>query len=71
MTRMSRFLQRYEAHFTLGGYVNQNCRIWGSEDPQVIEESPLHSEKVTVWCALWSEDMIRPYFFQKRRHHER
>ena len=30
-----------EAHFTLGGYVNkQNCPIWGSVDPQVIEERP-------------------------------
>ena len=40
----------YEAHFTLGVYANkQNYRIWGSEDPQVIEESPLHPEKVTFW----------------------
>ena len=27
-----------EAHFAHGGYVNkQNFRIWGSENPQVIE----------------------------------
>ena len=38
-----------EANFTLGGYINkQNCRIWGSEDPQVIDERPLHPEKITV-----------------------
>ena len=38
-----------ESHFTLVGYANkQNCRIWGSEEPQVIEESLVHSEKVTV-----------------------
>ena len=42
-----------EAHVTLGGYVNkQNDRIWGYENPQVIEERPLHQEKVTLWCAL-------------------
>ena len=53
-----------EAHFTLGAYVNkQNCGIWSSEDPQVIEEGPLHPTRVTVWCALWSEDVIGPYFF--------
>ena len=36
-----------EAHFTFDGYVNkQNCRLWGSENPQVTEEMPLHPEKV-------------------------
>ena len=46
-----------EIDFTIGGYVNkQNCRIWGSENPQVIEERPLHTEKATCWCVLWSED---------------
>ena len=45
-----------EAHITLGGHFNkQNCRIWGSENPQMSEERPLHSEKDTVLCALWSE----------------
>ena len=42
-----------EVHFELGGYVNKhNFRILGSEDPQVIEERPLHLEKITIWCAL-------------------
>ena len=45
-----------EVHFILGGLGNkQNCR---SEKPQVIEERPLHPEKVTVWCALWSEGVF-------------
>ena len=52
-----------EAHFKLGEYVNkQYCRIWGFEDLQVIKERPLHPEKVTVWCDLWSEVVIGPYF---------
>ena len=38
--------------------------VLGSENPQVIEERPLHPEKVTVWCALWSEGVIGPYFFE-------
>ena len=42
-----------EVHFTLTGYIiKKNCRIWGSEDPQVIKERPLHPEKVSVWCSL-------------------
>ena len=51
--------------FTLGGYINkQNCRIWDSKNPQVIEERPLRPEKVTVCCALLFEDVIGPYFFK-------
>jgi len=41
-----------EAHFHLGSYVNkQNCRIWGSENPHVIMEKPMHPQ-VTVWCGF-------------------
>ncbi|GFW17736.1 hypothetical protein TNCV_2652931 [Trichonephila clavipes] len=43
-----------EAHFWLNGCVNkQNCRIWSEANPQVYVETPLHPEKLTVWCALW------------------
>ncbi|GFV50179.1 hypothetical protein TNCV_620921 [Trichonephila clavipes] len=42
-----------EAHFWLNGYVNkQNGRIWSEANPQVYVETPLHPEKLTVWCAL-------------------
>ena len=55
-----------EVHFTPGEYVNkQKCRICVSKNIQVIEERPLHPEKVTVWCALCSEAVIRSYFFEK------
>ncbi|GFW46052.1 DUF4817 domain-containing protein [Trichonephila clavipes] len=44
-----------EAHFWLNGYVNkQNCLIWSEANPQVYVETPLHPEKLTVWCALWA-----------------
>ncbi|GFU11627.1 tc3a_0 protein [Trichonephila clavipes] len=47
-----RVLLSNEAHFWLNGYVNkQNCRIW-SEANQVHVKTPLHPEKLTVWCAL-------------------
>ncbi|GFS89372.1 uncharacterized protein TNCV_1809201 [Trichonephila clavipes] len=43
-----------EAHFWLNGYVNkQSCRLWNEANPQVYVETPLHPEKLTVWCALW------------------
>ncbi|GFV74119.1 DUF4817 domain-containing protein [Trichonephila clavipes] len=48
-----------EAPFWLNGYVNkQNCRIWSEANPQVYVETPLHSEKLTVWCALWAGGIL-------------
>ena len=36
-----------EAHFHIGGYVNkQNCRIWGSKNPNLIIEKPMHTQRV-------------------------
>ncbi|GFY02406.1 uncharacterized protein TNCV_3502871 [Trichonephila clavipes] len=50
--------QNDEAHFWLKGYVNkQNCRIWSEANPQVYVETPLHPEKLTVWCALWAGEI--------------
>ncbi|GFV73169.1 hypothetical protein TNCV_3113171 [Trichonephila clavipes] len=47
-----RILFSDEAHFWLNGYVNkQNCRISSEANPQVYVETPLHPEKLTVWCA--------------------
>ncbi|GFW15465.1 hypothetical protein TNCV_4656051 [Trichonephila clavipes] len=48
-----------EAPFWLNGYVNkQNCRIWSEANPQVYVETPLHPEKLTVWCALWAGGIL-------------
>ncbi|GFX27330.1 hypothetical protein TNCV_3341421 [Trichonephila clavipes] len=48
-----------EAHFWLNGCVNkQICRIWSEANPQVYVETPLHPEKLTVWCALWAGGII-------------
>ncbi|GFW34041.1 uncharacterized protein TNCV_287251 [Trichonephila clavipes] len=60
-----RILFSDEVHFWLNGYVNkQNCRIWSEANPQVYVETPLHPEKLTVWCALWAGGIIGPYFFK-------
>ncbi|GFU59409.1 uncharacterized protein TNCV_2299641 [Trichonephila clavipes] len=59
-----------EVHFWLYGYVNkQNCRIWSEANPQVYVETPLHPEKLTVWCALWAGGIIGPYFFKNDEGH--
>ncbi|GFV50133.1 hypothetical protein TNCV_87661 [Trichonephila clavipes] len=54
-----RILFNDEAPFWLNGYVNkQNCRIWSEANPQVYVETPLHPEKLTVWCALWAGGIL-------------
>ncbi|GFX66661.1 transposable element Tcb2 transposase [Trichonephila clavipes] len=54
-----RILFSDEAHFSLNGYVNkQNCRIWSEANPQVYVGTPLHPEKLTVWCALWAGGIL-------------
>ncbi|GFV42901.1 hypothetical protein TNCV_1587091 [Trichonephila clavipes] len=54
-----RILFSDEAHFWLNGYVNkQNCHIWIEANPQVYVETPLHPEKLTVWCALWAGGIL-------------
>ncbi|GFU96462.1 uncharacterized protein TNCV_90351 [Trichonephila clavipes] len=65
-----RILFSDDAHFWLNGYVNkQNCRIWSEANPQVYVETPLHPEKLTVWCALWAGGIIGPYFFKNDEGH--
>ncbi|GFU19658.1 putative transposable element [Trichonephila clavipes] len=59
------------AHFLLNGYINkQNCRIWSEANPQVYVETLLHSEKLTVWCALRAGGIIGPYFFKNDEGHK-
>ncbi|GFW83548.1 DUF1758 domain-containing protein [Trichonephila clavipes] len=54
-----RILVSDEAHFWLNSYVDkQNCRIWSEANPQVYVETPLHPEKLTVWCALWAGGIL-------------
>ena len=54
-----------EAHFWLNGFVNkQKCRIWGERNPQKIQQLPMHPEKLTVWCGLWFDGIIGPFFFK-------
>ncbi|GFV48340.1 uncharacterized protein TNCV_2479051 [Trichonephila clavipes] len=65
-----RILFSDEAHFWLNGYVNkQNCRIWSEANPQVYVETPLHPEKLIVWCALWAGGIIDPCFFKNDEGH--
>ena len=53
-----------KAHFWLNGFVNkQNMRHWSATNPTVLLETPLHPQKVTVWCGFHARGVIGPYFF--------
>ena len=54
-----------EAHFNLNRNVNkQNFRYWAAENPHMLHQEPLHSEKVTVWCGVSAFGVLGPYFFE-------
>ena len=54
-----------QAHFHLDGHINkQNCRYTIKENPRELHQKPLHSQKVTIWCALSKVGIIWPYFFK-------
>ncbi|PNF23566.1 hypothetical protein B7P43_G05611 [Cryptotermes secundus] len=58
-----------EAHFHLSRYVNkQNMHHWSGNNPREVHERPLHSDKVTVRCALLRVGVIAPYFFEDDNH---
>ena len=42
----------------------KNYRFWGSENPQIVHERPLHSARVTAWRATTSACVIGPNFFE-------
>lgn len=53
-----------EAKFLLYGQViRHNCIIWGKENPHTLSPEPLHSPSVDVWCGMFSDRLIGPYFF--------
>ena len=59
-----------EAHFELDGSVNSHNNVfWGIKPPIEVAQKPLHSPRVTVWCAVWSKGIVGPYFFEDERGH--
>ncbi|GFV34742.1 hypothetical protein TNCV_1450461 [Trichonephila clavipes] len=62
---MPRMCQRIIPHM-----LNEGQSADQSEaNPQVYVETPLHPEKLTVWCALWAGGIIGPYFFKNDEGH--
>ncbi|GFU68963.1 transposable element Tc3 transposase [Trichonephila clavipes] len=47
----------------------KDFRVVIEANPQVYVETPLHPEKLTVWCALWAGGIIGPNFFKNDEGH--
>jgi len=43
--------------------VSQNYRTWRTENPHNYTETPLHPQKIGVWCAISRRQTIGPLFF--------
>ena len=43
--------------------------VWSSENPRVISEKQMHSQRVTIWCGFWAGGIIGPYFFENETGH--
>lgn len=55
-----------EAHFTLEATINtRNTVFWDTSNPQIIQECPLHPQKVTAWVGLASWGLVGPFFFEE------
>ena len=54
-----------KAYFHLTGCVNkQNFQYWAGANPHELHERLLHSERVTVCCAVGEFGVLGPYFFE-------
>ena len=53
-----------ESHIHLNGYINrQTTRFVVFERPGVVQ-NPLHSARVTIWCAVSGHGILDPYFVE-------
>lgn len=56
-----------EANFTTNGVESsQNCRFWATENPKwVINTKRQYVSKVNVWCGIWNDQIIGPFFIPR------
>ncbi len=53
-----------ETRFYLSGYINaQNFRTWSATNLYQFTESPLHPQKISVFCAMSRKEIVGPFFF--------
>lgn len=56
-----------EASFNLNGDVNRhNMRYYDDSNPHWFDQCHTqHNAKITVWCGIWGDRLIGPFFFEE------
>ena len=58
------------ANFYMNDFGNiQNFQHWANENSQMMQEKLLHTQRVTVWCAIMHDSVIGPYLFENEDGH--
>ena len=62
---VSKIIFSDEVHLYLNGSVSiqQNYRHWSKTQPQLINQKPLHPQRVTVWRGLSAERVLSAHIF--------
>jgi hypothetical protein len=61
-----------DAWFYLSGYFHsQNSRLWSATNPHEFKNTPLHDEKVGVWCTVSRSRVVGLIFFDDTINSER
>lgn len=69
LSQVPRVLFSDEVHLYISRSVTkQHMRYWSNENPKLIHTRFLYSDKVIVWRAISSKDIIGPYFIEKNHH---
>lgn len=62
------FLQLMKLTFISDCANKQKFCYWAENNSRQLHERPLHSKRVTVWCAFSKLTVCGLYFFQERNH---
>ena len=59
-----------EVNFNVSGEVNrQNCQYYSQDNPHFMLDSKVSKEhngpKIMVWCGLWRDHVLGPFFFNQ------
>jgi hypothetical protein len=61
---LDRIIWSDEAIFKLNGHINKhNCIYWADTNPHVTITQEMNLPGVMVWCGMWSNGIIGPFFF--------